>query len=90
VLLVPGVVEPGSLLLQPATGSSANFGDVAINTPATRNFVLTNPDGVASGRITLSTTDARFSPSIGNCNPGGGDLVDGSSCTFSVTFTPNS
>jgi hypothetical protein len=91
VLLVARVIEPGSLVVQAAQGSSANFGDVAINTSVTRSFVLANPGGEASGRITIGTSDARFSPSAGNCNPaGGGGLVDGSSCTFNVTFTPNS
>ncbi len=91
LLLVARAIEPGSLVLQPAVGSSANFGDVAINTTVTRQFVLTNPGGESSGRITVSTNDARFSPNTGDCNPvGSSGLTDGSSCTFSVSFTPNS
>jgi hypothetical protein len=91
LLLVARAIEPGSLVLQPAAGSSANFGDVAINTTVTRQFLLTNPGGEPSGRITVSTNDARFSPNTGDCNPvGSSGLTDGSSCTFSVSFTPNS
>ncbi len=91
VLLVARVIEPGSLVVTPASGSSANFGDVAINTTVAGQFVLTNPGGEPSGRITLSSNDARFSPSAGDCNSlGAAGLIDGASCTFSVSFTPNS
>ena len=91
LLLVARAIEPGSLVLQPAGGSSANFGDVAINTSITQQFSLTNPGGEPSGRINISTNDARFSANTGNCNPvDSAGLTDGSSCTFGVTFTPNS
>lgn len=91
LLLLARAIEPGSLVLQAAPGSSANFGDVAINTTVTRQFVLSNPGGEPSGRITVSTNDARFSPTTGDCSPeGSSGLTDGASCTFSVSFTPNS
>jgi hypothetical protein len=91
VLLVATVIEPGNLVLEPAPGSSGNFGDVAINASVTRQFSVSNPGGEPSGRISISTNDARFGASGGNCSASGGaGLVDGQSCTFNVTFTPNS
>jgi hypothetical protein len=91
VLLVARVIEPGSLVLEPAPGSSGNFGDVAINASATRQFSLTNPGGEPSGRLSISANDARFGVSAGDCSTlAAAGLVDGESCTISVTFTPNS
>jgi hypothetical protein len=89
VLLLGEALTPGSLVLASATGS-ADFGDVSLGNTARRSFTLTNPGNVASGRLTITTDDNHFLVSPGDCNQGAPEgLVDGSSCTFSVSFTPN-
>src|SRR6185295_10107424 len=53
------------------------------------DFTLTNPGSVPSGRLTLGASSNAFALAEGDCNPAGGTgLVNGSSCTASVTFTP--
>jgi ASPM-SPD-2-Hydin domain-containing protein len=89
VLLLGEGLEPGSLEIAPAGGGSAAFGDVARGATVERSFTVTNAGGVASGRLSITSTSNRFVPDEGDCNPpGGSGLVDGSSCTFSVKFTP--
>jgi hypothetical protein len=90
VLLVGQALSPGSLQLTVAETAGPDFGDVALGTTGTRTFVLTNPGNEASGRITVTSDDSHFLPSLGDCNEGPPEgLVDGSSCTFSVVFTPD-
>ncbi|HWO08719.1 MAG TPA: choice-of-anchor D domain-containing protein, partial [Polyangiaceae bacterium] len=91
VLLLGDALEPGSLALAAAPGSSAAFGDVARGATVEKSFTVSNGGGVASGRLTITTTSNQFVPDQGNCNPpGSSGLVDGSSCTFAVRFTPTS
>jgi hypothetical protein len=90
VLLLAEALAPGSLLLAPAAGTTADFGDVPIGAPATRNFTLTNPGNVASGPVTIASDNSRFEVLPGDCNPADSPgLVDGSSCSFGVRFTPD-
>jgi hypothetical protein len=87
-LLLGRAFPAGSLVLSGIDGST-DFGDVVLGSSRSLDFSLTNPGSVASGRLTLATSNNAFSLSEGNCNPeGGAGLVNGSSCTFSVTFTP--
>jgi hypothetical protein len=86
VLLLGEALVPGSLVLAAAEGSSTGFGDVAIGTSLSRSFTLTNPGAVSSGPLTITTDDNQFAVELGAC--AGGGLIDGSSCTFSVVFTP--
>lgn len=90
VLLLGQALAPGSLQLAVADAAGPDYGDVPLGTTATRTFVLTNPGNEPSGRITVSSDDSHFLPSLGDCNQGPPEgLVDGSSCTFSVVFTPD-
>jgi hypothetical protein len=86
VLLLGEALVPGSLVIAPAAGSSTEFGDVAIGASSIRSFTLTNPGAVPSGPLTITTDNNQFDVALGDC--AAGDLVDGSSCTFSVTLTP--
>lgn len=87
-LLLGEAFARGSLVLA-GTGGSSDFGDVVIGAPRTLDFTLTNPNSVPSGRLIITTNDILFSVDEGDCNPAGGSgLVDGQSCTFSVTFVP--
>ena len=86
VLLLGEALVPGSLRVAAAPGSSADFGDVAIGASISRSFTVTNPGAVSSGSLTISTDNNRFAVALGDCVAG--DLVNGSSCTFSVTMTP--
>lgn len=89
VLLLGEALAPGSLQLAPAPDSSAEFGDVAIGTSASRSFTLSNPGAVPSGALTITTDDNQFEADPGDCNSGDpAGLVDDASCTFSVVFTP--
>jgi HYDIN/CFA65/VesB family protein len=89
VLLRGQGLEPGSLALAAAGGGSAAFGDVARGTTVEKSFTVSNEGGVASGALSITTTSNQFVPDQGDCNaPGSGGLVDGSSCTFVVRFTP--
>jgi hypothetical protein len=87
-LLLGRAFPRGSLVVSAGTGST-DFGDVVLGSSSTLSFTLSNPGSVASGRLTLATSNNAFTLSEGDCNPeGSAGLVDGSSCTFSVTFTP--
>jgi hypothetical protein len=91
VLLLGEALEPGSLELAVAGGGAGAFGDVARGTTVEKSFTVSNGGGVASGPLTITTTSNQFVPDQGDCNaPGSGGLVDGSSCTFVVRFTPSS
>jgi hypothetical protein len=79
-------LQPGNLVIAPAAGSSTDYGDVAIGASVTRSFTLTNPAAEASGPLTITTDNSQFAVDPGDC--AAGDLVDGSSCTFSVAMTP--
>jgi hypothetical protein len=87
-LLLGRAFPRGSLVVAAAAGST-DFGDVVLGSTRALDFTLTNPGSVPSGRLTLSTSSNVFGLAEGDCNPeGGSGLVNGSSCTFSVTFTP--
>lgn len=91
VLLLGEALTPGSLTLAAAPGGSAEFGDVAIGTTASRSFTLSNPGSVPSGTLTITTDNNQFEATPGDCNQGDpAGLVDTTSCTFSVIFTPAS
>jgi hypothetical protein len=88
VLLLGEALVPGSLVL--TASDSAAFGDVPIGTSATRQFILSNPGTAPSGRLTISSDNNRFEVDLGDCNQAdAAGLVEGASCTSSVTFTPN-
>jgi hypothetical protein len=89
VLLLAESIEPGSLVLEAATGSSADFGDVAVNVPVSRTFTLTNPGGEPSGPLTISTNDNHFAIESGSCGAGIG-ISNGENCSFDIVFTPDS
>jgi hypothetical protein len=86
VLLLGEALVPGSLVIIPAVGGSADFGDVAIGTSSTRSFTITNPGAVPSGPLTIATDNNQFAVALGDCATA--DLVDGSSCTFDVSLAP--
>jgi ASPM-SPD-2-Hydin domain-containing protein len=87
-LLLGRAFPRGSLVLSSSAGTT-DFGDVVLGSSSTLSFTLQNPGSVASGRLTLATSNNAFTVSEGDCNPAGSTgLVDGSSCTFSVTFAP--
>jgi Abnormal spindle-like microcephaly-assoc'd, ASPM-SPD-2-Hydin len=88
LLLLGEALTPGSLEL--AAAVSPDFGDVPLGTTLNRSFTLRNPGNVASGLLTITTDNNHFRVSPGDCNQGAPEgLVDGSSCTFSVGFTPD-
>lgn len=90
VLLLAEAITPGSLVLAAAQGSSSDFGDVAVGNSATSSFTLTHPGSTPSGRLTIRTDDSRFEAQEGDCNQGdSAGLVDGTSCSFSVRFSPD-
>jgi hypothetical protein len=87
VLLLGEAQVPGSLVLSAA--DSVAFGDVPTGTTTSRAFVLANPGQVPSGRVTITSDNPRFATDLGDCNQGDpAGLVDGTSCTFNVRFTP--
>jgi hypothetical protein len=89
VLLLGEAQVPGSLVLS-TEGDAGAFGDVPIGTTASRSFVLANPGQIPSGRVTISSDNNRFEIDLGDCNQGDpAGLVDGTSCTFNVRFTPD-
>jgi hypothetical protein len=89
VLLLGDALTPGSLVLAAANGTS-DFGDVPLGTTVSHSFTLSNPGNEASGLVTISTDSPRFLVNLGDCNQGPPEgLSDGSSCTFSVAFTPD-
>jgi hypothetical protein len=89
VLLLGEAQVPGSLVLSAADNSGA-FGDVPTGTTTSRSFVLANPGPIPSGRVTISSDNPRFETDLGDCNQGDpAGLVDGTSCTFNVRFTPD-
>ena len=88
VLLLGEAQVPGSLVLSAA--DSGAFGDVPTGTTTSRSFVLANPGQIPSGRVTISSDNPRFATDLGDCNQGDpAGLVDGTSCTFNVRFTPD-
>jgi hypothetical protein len=88
-LLVGEAFPPGALVAAVAAGNATDFGDVAIGESRLQSFTLTNPGGVPSGRITITTNINTFSVDPGDCNAVAGGLVDGGTCTFKVKFEPN-
>lgn len=87
-LLLGRAFPRGSLVLTPSAGAT-DFGDVVLGSSSTLSFTLANPGSVASGRLTLATSNNAFTVSEGDCNAeGSAGLIDGSSCTFEVSFTP--
>jgi hypothetical protein len=89
VLLLGEAQVPGSLVLSAADSGGA-FGDVPIGTTTSRSIVLSNPGQIPSGRVTIISDNNRFETDLGDCNTGDpAGLVDGTSCTFNVRFTPD-
>lgn len=88
VLLLANVIEPGRLVVGAAAGSTADFGDVPLETSVARTFTVTNPGGEPSGRISVTSSDNHFTVDQGDCGSAEG-LIDGESCTFTVSFTPD-
>jgi hypothetical protein len=99
-LLLGEGLEPGSLELAAVGAGGGAFGDVARGTTAERSFTVSNAGQVVSGPLTITTTSNQFVADEGDCNSAGNDspgndsvgngLVDGSTCTFAVRFTPTS
>jgi streptogramin lyase len=79
------------LALAPATGSSLDFGTVAIGSSVQRNYAVTNTGLAASSALTISASGAGFSvvaPAAGDCVTGVTTLDPGVSCTVNVAFAP--
>lgn len=90
VLLLGEAEVPGSLVIAAAADSSADFGDVPVNTSVTRSFTLSNPSQLPLGSVAIVSDNRRFEPVEGDCNPAdSAGMVGGASCTFSMTFTPD-
>jgi hypothetical protein len=90
VLLLAEALVPGSLVLAVAAGTTTDFGDVAIGSVLTRTFSVTNPGNTPAGALSIRTDDNRFEVLAGDCNQGDpAGLADGSSCSFSVQFSPD-
>jgi HYDIN/CFA65/VesB family protein len=87
--LLLGLAFPqGSLVLATADGSN-DFGDVALGSPRTIAYTLTNPSTTASGRLTITTNNPRFVVDADACAAAASaGLVNGESCSFNVTFAP--
>lgn len=86
-------VVAATLRVAAASGSSNNFGAVAVGAPRVQTFVVTNiGTGQTSSRITLSLTTgtgfALVAPGAGECASGTTTLGPGRSCNVRVTFTP--
>jgi hypothetical protein len=68
-----------------------NFGATRVDEVDTRAFRITNPSAQPSGALSLST-GGDFSlaspPAAGDCQPDVTSLVNGESCTLSVSFVP--
>jgi hypothetical protein len=87
--LLYGEVTPGgTLLLAAAADQSPDFGDVGLGTAKTVQFTLSNPGTAATGRLSITASSPLFSIDSGDCNASGQGLASGSSCSFSVTYTP--
>jgi centrosomal CEP192-like protein len=90
VLLLGEALEPGRLVLAPAGGATADFGDVAVGGSQTRSFTVTNPaGGEASGAVSVRTDDSQFVVAADTCAAAGAaGLAAGASCSFDVAFSP--
>lgn len=89
VLLLGQAVAPGTLLLAPSEAGGADFGDVAIGASKASSFTLSNPGGEPAGAVTIRSDVPAFAVTPGDCIAGETvGLVDGASCTFEVSFTP--
>ena len=88
--LLSGSAFPRGSLAIASVGGASDFGDVALGSPSTLQFTLSNTGTIASGRITITSSSNLFAVDVGDCNPeGGAGLPGGGSCTFSVAFNPS-
>ena len=81
-----------SVSLSPLTESFGLFNVGSSSSPVT--FTITNSSGTTATSISISDTDSAEFPitnsGAGSCAAAGGSLVNGTSCTFSVLFSPTS
>jgi hypothetical protein len=83
---VSGAGIAGSTLA-PATIS---FGNVPVSVGASQTATLSNPSGVPVRIVSITNSDIRFASTPSGAQPCavGNDVLAGSSCTLSLTFTP--
>lgn len=84
-------LNEGALRLTAADGSTATFDELPVGQSQTQQFVVTNPSAQLSGPLQFSSDDdfAVLAPAAaGNCESGVTSLVNGESCSISVSFTP--
>jgi hypothetical protein len=87
-VLYADVTPGGTLVLSAATDQSPNFGNVGVETSKTVQFTLSNPGTAPSGRLSITASSPLFSIDPGDCNASAQGLASGSSCGFSVTYSP--
>jgi hypothetical protein len=84
-------LQPGGLILQPAPGSSALFGDVPIQANGSATLRLSNPTELDSGPLELVSNNEAFSvvpAQPGECASGQTRLASGQTCDLRLSFVP--
>lgn len=85
-------LQPGSLVLVPAADGSADFADVLVGQSRAQAYTLQNPGAQPSGAIVSISGGNDFEPlppsQSTDCQAGVTSLVNGESCTISVSFAP--
>jgi hypothetical protein len=87
-VLYAEVTPGGTLVLAAASDQSPNFGEVGTKSSKTVQFTLSNPGTAPTGRLSITASSPLFSIDPGDCNASEEGLASGSSCGFSVTYTP--
>lgn len=86
-------LEPATLSLLPATGSSADYGSVVVGANLVRTFSVTNSGQSAAQMLSITLTGAQaaaftvVAPSAMDCVVGG-LVAAGASCTVQVRLSP--
>jgi hypothetical protein len=85
-------LQPGSLVLMPSANSTADFSAVLVNQSRVQTFTLQNPGAQPSGALLSISAGNDFVPlppsQPADCQVGTTSLVNGESCTISVSFQP--
>jgi len=90
VALSGSALPLGTLTVEPAPGSSRDFGERPLQESTTQSFVVTNPSAQPSGPIDIVVSDGfALVPAAGaaDCTSGVTSLANGESCTVAVTLT---